>query len=75
MLLRVPTSQLLLLASQRKFKVSFFLCDAFCDRTPKSVLARHYTDNNPERLKEIYEKTFYDLSLGYLILSLEKAIG
>ena len=30
--------------------------DAFCGRTPKSVLARHYTDYNPERLKEIYEK-------------------
>ena len=30
--------------------------DAFCGRTPKSVLARHYTDYNPERLKEIYER-------------------
>ena len=30
--------------------------DAFCGRTPKSVLARHYTDYNPERLKMIYEK-------------------
>ena len=30
--------------------------DAFCGRTPKSVLARHYTDYNPERLKKIYEK-------------------
>ena len=30
--------------------------DAFCGRTPKSVLARHYTDYNPERLKVIYEK-------------------
>ena len=29
--------------------------DAFCGRTPKSVLARHYTDYNPERLKKIYE--------------------
>jgi intergrase/recombinase len=29
--------------------------DAFCGRTPKSVLARHYTDYNPERLKRIYE--------------------
>ena len=30
--------------------------DAFCGRTPKSVLARHYTDYNPERLKTIYDK-------------------
>ncbi len=30
--------------------------DAFCGRTPKSVLARHYTDYNPERLKQIYDR-------------------
>ena len=30
--------------------------DAFCGRTPKTVLARHYTDYNPERLKKIYDK-------------------
>jgi len=30
--------------------------DAFCGRTPKSVLARHYTDYNPERLRKIYEE-------------------
>lgn len=30
--------------------------DAFCGRTPKSVLARHYSDYSPERLKEIYVK-------------------
>jgi integrase len=30
--------------------------DAFCGRTPKSVLARHYSDYSPEKLKEIYEK-------------------
>jgi len=29
--------------------------DAFCGRTPKSVLARHYTAYNPERLKKIYD--------------------
>jgi len=29
--------------------------DAFCGRTPKSVLARYYTDYNPERLKKIYD--------------------
>ena len=28
--------------------------DAFCDRTPKSVIARYYTDYSPEKLKEIY---------------------
>jgi hypothetical protein len=30
--------------------------DAFCSRVPKSVLARHYGDYSPERLKDIYEK-------------------
>jgi integrase len=30
--------------------------DAFCGRVPKSILARHYTDFSPERLKEIYDK-------------------
>ena len=30
--------------------------DAFCGRMPKSVLARHYTDYNPGRLKRIYER-------------------
>jgi integrase/recombinase XerD len=37
--------------------VSETYVDAFCGRTPKSVLARHYTDYNPKGLKEIYEKT------------------
>jgi len=31
--------------------------DAFCGRTPKSVLARHYTDYSPRKLKEIYDRT------------------
>jgi integrase len=30
--------------------------DAFCGRVPQSVLARHYTDFSPERLKEIYDR-------------------
>jgi len=30
--------------------------DAFCGRTPKSILARHYTDYGPARLKRIYDK-------------------
>jgi intergrase/recombinase len=30
--------------------------DAFCGRVPKSILARHYTDFSPEKLKEIYDK-------------------
>jgi integrase/recombinase XerD len=30
--------------------------DAFCGRVPRSVLARHYTDFSPDRLKEIYNK-------------------
>jgi hypothetical protein len=27
----------------------------FCGRVPRSVLARHYTDFSPERLKRIYD--------------------
>ena len=30
--------------------------DAFCGRVPQSILARHYTDFGPERLKQIYDK-------------------
>ena len=30
--------------------------DAFCGRVPRSVLARHYTDYSPDRLKEIYDR-------------------
>ena len=30
--------------------------DAFCGRTPKSVLARYYSDYSPEKLKKIYDK-------------------
>ena len=30
--------------------------DAFCGRVPKSILARHYTDYSPKKLKEVYDK-------------------
>jgi integrase len=30
--------------------------DAFCGRIPNSVLAKHYLDYSPERLKQTYEK-------------------
>lgn len=30
--------------------------DALCGRVPRTVLARHYTDFSPEKLKEIYDK-------------------
>jgi integrase len=36
--------------------VSETYIDAFCGRVPKSVLARHYTDYNSEKLKEIFVK-------------------
>ena len=36
--------------------VSDSYINAFCGRTPKSVLARHYLDYSPEKLKQIYEK-------------------
>jgi len=31
--------------------------DAMCGRTPKSILARHYSDFSPHKLKAIYDKT------------------
>jgi integrase/recombinase XerD len=30
--------------------------DAFCGRVPKTVLAKHYSDYSPEKLKRIYDK-------------------
>jgi integrase len=36
--------------------VSESYVDAFCGRTPKSVLARHYTDYAPDKLEDIYRK-------------------
>jgi intergrase/recombinase len=36
--------------------VSETCVDAFCGRVPKSVLARHYTDYNPQKLNEICRK-------------------
>jgi len=39
-----------------KLGVQEIYIDAFCGRVPRSILARHYTDYSPERLKEIYDK-------------------
>ena len=36
--------------------------DAFCGRTPQSVLAKHYTDYLPEKLKRIYDNA--NLAVG-----------
>jgi len=41
--------------------VSETCIDAFCGRVPKSVLARHYTDFSPEKLREIYRKAGLEL--------------
>ena len=30
--------------------------DTFCGRVLRSILARHYTDFSPKKLKEIYDK-------------------
>jgi hypothetical protein len=30
--------------------------DAFCERFPRSVLAKHYTNLSPEKLKEVVKK-------------------
>ena len=36
--------------------VSDSYVDAFCGRVPRSILAKHYLDYSPEKLKEVYEK-------------------
>jgi len=36
--------------------VSETYVDAFCGRVPKSVLARHYADFSPDKLKGVYNK-------------------
>ncbi len=36
--------------------VSDSYIDAFCGRTPRSILARHYLDYSPTKLKKIYDK-------------------
>jgi hypothetical protein len=43
-------------ATVRALGVSDRYIGTFCGRTPKSVLARHYSDYSPEKLKTIYEK-------------------
>ena len=30
--------------------------DSFCERIHRSILAKHYLDYSPERMKEIYDK-------------------
>jgi len=30
--------------------------DAFCGRLPKTILAKHYTDYSPSRLRRIYNR-------------------
>jgi len=37
-----------------RLRVSETYIDAFCGRVPQSVIARHYTDFSPEKLREIY---------------------
>lgn len=46
--------------------VSDSYVDAFCGRTPKSVLARHYTDFSPEKLKGIYDRAGLDIYDQYM---------
>jgi len=36
--------------------VSETYVDAFCGRAPRSIIAKHYLDYSPERIKEIYDK-------------------
>ncbi len=35
--------------------------DAFCGRVPNSVLADRYSDLAPEKLKEIYESSKFEI--------------
>jgi intergrase/recombinase len=36
--------------------VSDSYVDSFCGRIPRRILAKHYLDYSPERMKEIYDK-------------------
>jgi len=36
--------------------VSDSYVDSFCGRIPRSILAKHYLDYSPERMKKIYDK-------------------
>ena len=38
------------------YDFSYKIIDALCGRVSKTVLARHYTDYSPDRLKRIYDK-------------------
>jgi intergrase/recombinase len=44
--------------------VSETYIDAFCGRVPKSVLARHYTDFSPGKLREAYLEANLDIRLA-----------
>ena len=41
--------------------VSETYVDAFFERVPKSVLAKHYADFSPEELGEIYENAHFEV--------------
>lgn len=43
--------------------------DAFCGRTKSSVLEKHFLDDSPERLKEIYDEA------GITMLELLSLVG
>jgi len=43
------------------FKLYFCTLKNYQGRVPKSVLARHYTDFSPEKLKEAYAKFEIDI--------------
>jgi integrase len=43
--------------------VSETYVDAFCGRVPKSVIARHYIDFSPEKLKQIYSSAKLHVSI------------
>jgi integrase len=47
-----------------KLGVSETYIDSFCGRVPKSVLARHYTDFCPEKLREAYLEANLDIHLA-----------
>jgi len=36
--------------------VSNSYVDSFCGRIPRSILAKHYLDYSPQRMREIYDK-------------------
>jgi intergrase/recombinase len=60
----IPSRTQWFCSEMMRLGISETYVDAFCGRVPKSVLARHYTDFSPEKLREVYLKANLDIHLA-----------